>query len=100
MKDDLIFPGYDQDGWVRANHYQEAAWSRLVELWRSYNLHLHHLMAHADATKMSTPCTLHTLEEIAFNTVPNSEPVTLEYLMKDYVVHLKHHLDQIFSGRN
>jgi hypothetical protein len=100
MKDDLIFPGYDQDGWVRANHYPEAAWSRLVELWRSYNLHLHHLMAHADATKMSTPCTLHTLEEIAFNTVPKSQPVTLEYLMKDYVVHLKHHLDQIFSGRN
>jgi len=100
IKDDLIFPGYDQDGWVRTNHYQEAAWPRLVELWRSYNLHLHHLMTHADEAKMSTPCTLHTLEEIAFNTVPKSEPVTLEYLMKDYVDHLKHHLDQIFSGRN
>ena len=97
LKDDLIFPGYDQDGWVRTNHYQEAAWSQLVELWRSYNLHLHHLMTHADQAKLNTPCTLHTLQEIAFKTVPESEPVTLEYLMQDYVVHLQHHLHQIFG---
>jgi len=99
MKDDLVFPGYDQDGWVRINHYQQAAWPQLVELWRAYNLHLHHLMTHASREKMSTPCTLHTLQEIAFKTVPASEPVTLEYLMQDYVVHLKHHLGQIFDGR-
>jgi hypothetical protein len=97
MKDDLIFPGYDQNGWVEINHYQEASWPRLVELWRAYNLHLHHLMSHASKEKMSTPCTLHTLQEIAFKAVPESEPVTLEYLMKDYVVHLKHHLSQIFD---
>jgi hypothetical protein len=97
MKDDLIFPGYDQDGWVRVNHYQESSWPQLVELWRAYNLHLHHVMARADKAKMTTPCIQHTLEEIDFKTVPHSEPVTLEYLMKDYVVHLKHHLGQILS---
>jgi len=97
LKDDLVFPGYEQDGWVRVNHYQQAPWSQLVELWRAYNLHLHHLMAHADKEKMNNPCTQHTLQEIAFKTVPQSEPVTLEYLMKDYVDHLKHHLAQIFS---
>ena len=97
LKDDLVFAGYDQDGWVRTNHYQERAWSDLVQLWRSYNLHLHHLMTHADQAKLSTPCTLHTLQEIAFKTVPKAEPVTLEYLMKDYVDHLKHHLAQILG---
>lgn len=97
LKDDLVFAGYDQDGWVKTNHYQEAPWSSLVALWRSYNLHLHHLMAHADQGRMNTPCTLHTLQEIAFKTVPQSEPVTLEYLMQDYVAHLKHHLGQIFG---
>lgn len=97
LKDDLVFPGYEQDGWVRVNHYQEASWSQLLELWRAYNLHLHHVMAHASKEKMRTPCTLHTLQEIAFKTIPESEPVTLEYLMKDYVVHLKHHLGQIFG---
>jgi hypothetical protein len=97
LKDDLVFPGYDQNGWVRTNHYQEAPWASLVELWRSYNLHLHHLMAHTDQGRMKTPCTLHTLQEIAFKTVPKSESVTLEYLMKDYVDHLQHHLNQIFT---
>lgn len=97
LNDDLVFPGYDQDGWVRTNHYQDASWPQLVELWRAYNLHLHHLMSHAEEAKLNTPCTLHTLEEIAFKTVPKSEPVTLEYLMKDYVDHLKHHLAQIFE---
>lgn len=97
LKDDLVFPGYDQNGWVRTNHYQQRHWSDLIQLWRSYNLHLHHLMTHADQAKLSTPCTLHTLQEIAFKTVPQAEPVTLEYLMKDYVDHLKHHLGQILS---
>jgi len=98
LKDDLLFPGYDQDGWVKTNHYQEAGWPQLVDLWRSYNLHLVHLMAHADKNKMSTSCTLHTLQEIAFKAVPQSEAVTLEYLMQDYVAHLKHHLNQILPG--
>src|ERR1044072_4938939 len=40
LKEDLLFAGYDQDGWVKKNHYQQAAWSQIVELWRSYNLHL------------------------------------------------------------
>src|ERR1043166_1790162 len=71
--------------------------SELVELWRAFNLHLHHVMSHADEAKLNTPCTLHTLQEIAFKTVPQAEPVTLEYLMKDYVDHLKHHLAQIFG---
>ena len=97
LKDDLVFPGYDQNGWVRTNHYQQRAWADLIQLWRAYNLHLHHLMTHADQAKLSTPCTLHTLQEIAFKTVPKAEPVTLQYLMKDYVDHLKHHLGQILS---
>jgi hypothetical protein len=97
LKDDLVFPGYDQNGWVNTNHYQESRWTELVDLWRAYNLHLHHLMTHADAARLNTPCTLHTLQEIAFKTVPQSEPVTLEYLMKDYVDHLQHHLGQIFN---
>ena len=97
LKDDLVFAGYDQEGWVRTNHYQERTWPDLLELWRSYNLHLHHLMSHADKAKLTTPCTLHTLQEIAFKTVPKAEPVTLEYLMQDYVDHLKHHLAQILG---
>ena len=31
LKDDLVFPGYEQDGWVRTNHYQDESWPQLVE---------------------------------------------------------------------
>jgi hypothetical protein len=98
LKDDLIFPGYDQNGWVQTNHYQEAAWPQLVELWRAYNLHLLHVMSHASPEKLNNLCTQHSLQTIAFETVSKSEPVTLEYLMKDYVVHLKHHLSQVLDN--
>jgi len=97
LKDDLLFPGYEQDGWVRVQQYQKASWPQLVELWRAYNLHLLHVMSCAAPEKLANRCTQHSLQTIAFETVRESEPVTLEYLMKDYVVHLKHHLSQIFG---
>src|SRR4051812_26490037 len=41
---DLVFPGYDQDAWVEVQKYNDEAWSNLVNLWASYNLHLAHLI--------------------------------------------------------
>src|SRR2546423_12051827 len=99
LRDDLAFPGYQQEEWVRAQHYEEAAWPVLVQLWQSYNQHLLHIMAHTPVDKLQTPCTQHTLDRIAWQTVSKSEPVTLEYLMRDYIGHLKHHLRQIFPDR-
>ena len=98
IKDDLVFPGYEQNSWVTIQHYQQAPWSQLVDLWRAYNLHLLHVMSHAAADKLNNRCIQHSLQTIAFETVSESEPATLEYLMKDYVVHLKHHLNQILDN--
>ena len=98
IKDDLVFPGYDQNSWVTIQHYQQAPWPRLVDLWRAYNLHLLHVMAFTPADQLAKRCVQHSLQTIAFETVNESEPATLEYLMKDYVVHLKHHLNQILDG--
>jgi len=98
IKDDLVFPGYDQNSWVTIQHYQQAPWPRLVDLWRAYNLHLLHVMAFTPADQLTKRCVQHSLQTIAFETVTESEPATLEYLMKDYVVHLKHHLRQIFDN--
>jgi hypothetical protein len=41
--------------------------------------------------------TEHTLDKIAFRTVEASVPASLDYLMRDYIEHLKNHLDQIFT---
>ena len=97
LTDHLAFEGYAQNDWVRVQHYDAAPWAQLVALWQAYNLHLLHVMANADPVKLQTPCTQHTLDRIAWQTVSQSEPVTLEYLMRDYIGHLKHHLRQIFD---
>jgi hypothetical protein len=94
--DDLVFPGYEQEEWVRAQHYNEESWSLLVELWKHYNLHLLHVMASAPEETLRQPRTKHSLDKIAWQTVDVSQPATLEYLMRDYVGHLKSHLRQIF----
>ena len=96
--DDLDFDGYAQEDWVRAQGYDAADWDTLVALWRAYNLHLAHVMSHAPAEVLRRERAAHTLDRIAFKTVPADRPTTLEYLMRDYVAHLKHHLRQIFAS--
>ena len=95
-RDDLVFEGYDQDDWVRAQRYDEEDWSQLVGLWRAYNLHLAHVMSRAPEEALNRERAAHSLDRIAFKSVDASQPATLEYLMRDYVDHLKHHLAQIF----
>ncbi len=97
LKEDLVFPGYAQEEWVRTQAYQEAPWPLLVNFWRFYNLHLAHVMAHAPEGERQRPRHEHNLHEIGFASVSSDEPATLEHLMRDYVVHLKSHLRQILG---
>ncbi len=92
---DLVFTGYEQDGWVEAQQYQDAPWQELVTLWASYNRHLARVMAAVPASLRRTPHTNHNLDRLAMRPVPAGEPATLEYFMDDYVRHLEHHLRQI-----
>lgn len=93
--DDLLFPGYVQDEWIAAQHYQDASWPQLVELWRLYNLHLLHVVSRIPPDELTRPRRPHSLDKIAFRLLDKDEAATLEYLIRDYVVHLKHHLNQI-----
>jgi hypothetical protein len=86
LTDDLSLPGYEQNAWVESQSYQTAGWSGLVGLWRAYNLHLAHLIAHIPEAKLS-----HRV------TVGQDQPVTLEFLIHDYLSHLKHHLAQLLN---
>jgi len=95
--DDLVFPGYVQDQWVSGQKYRDASWPDLIQLWSSYNLHLVYVASVIPKDVLTKPRAAHTLDEIAFNLVDKNEPATLEYLIRDYVDHLQHHLDQIFE---
>ncbi|MGH9901194.1 MAG: DinB family protein [Pyrinomonadaceae bacterium] len=95
LADDLVFSGYDQEAWVRVQHYDREPWHLLIGLWKSYNLHLLHVMSCAPADVREKLRTTHNLDLIAWQTVSKDEAVTLEYFMRDYIEHLKNHLTQI-----
>jgi DinB superfamily len=77
-------PGYEQEGWVSTQQYQDRPWNELVSFWTAYNRHLLHLMERAPEQRLQTPCR-----------IGDGDPVTLQFLMTDYVIHLKHHLRQL-----
>ena len=93
--DDLLFEGYDQEAWVRAQRYNERRWRDLIRLWHAYNHHLADVMERADPDSLARPRARHSLDRIAFEPLDATTPATLGYLMRDYVAHLKHHLNQI-----
>jgi len=80
----LDFPGYEQDGGVRVQAPQEADWELLVSLWAGYNRYLAHVIDRLPESKLGTPCR-----------IGSGEAVTLDFLTKDYLRHLVHHLRQI-----
>jgi hypothetical protein len=80
---DLATPGYAQEEWVATQRYEDREWADLVAFWLAYNRHLLHLMKHAGKEHLDA-----TIRIAAY------EPATLEYVMIDYVRHLKHHLAQ------
>ena len=84
--DPYVGPSYDQLAWVAANAYLQRPWSELVELWAAMNRHLAHVIESARREKLGTTCV-----------IGQNAPATLEWVMRDYVRHLRHHLDQIFE---
>jgi hypothetical protein len=93
--DDMVFPGYDQEEWVRLQHYNDRPWAELVSLWQAYNTHIASVIEGISQECLSLQRTRHNLDEVAWRTVPRDQPATLDYFIRDYVGHMKHHLAQI-----
>jgi hypothetical protein len=98
FREDLVFPGYAQDAWVRVQGYRDAPWPALIELFVAYNRHVARVIARVPPDVASRPRVEHNLHELAWQRVPADVPATLGYLMSDYVVHLEHHLAQVWRA--
>ena len=96
--DHLDFPGYEQEQWVLAQHYETEPWSRLLALWLAYNHHLAHVVAGIAPEALSRPRARHSLDRIAWRPVPADQPATLDYLIRDYLGHLQDHLRQLYAA--
>lgn len=96
-QNDLVFPGYAQDDWVARQQYQSAPWQELVLLWQLYNRQLARVMAATPSKVRERVHQKHNLHRVAWRTVPEDRPTTLDYFMHDYVDHLEHHLAQVLA---
>lgn len=77
-------PEYDQEAWVAVHRYRERSWPDLVDLWVALNRHVVAVMEAAPAASLATPCV-----------IGGGEPHPLEWVMRDYLRHLRHHLEQL-----
>jgi hypothetical protein len=78
---------YDQEFWVNVQAYQSAKWVNLVDLWYYYNKHLSHVVEYLNQAMLDNKCDMGYTEQ-----------KTLDFVVKDYIRHLEHHLKQILSG--
>jgi hypothetical protein len=81
------FPEYEQESWVRSQGYAEEQWQVLIGLWNLYNLHIAHVLARLPDSALQHRCK-----------IGPKDPLTLEFIAKDYLRHMRHHLDQISQG--
>jgi hypothetical protein len=81
------FVGYQQDLWVGSQKYNEAGWKELIALWRAYNIHIAHIIEHVKPSRLANTIS-----------IEDAGTLTLQFIMEDYVEHLKHHLLQILPG--
>jgi hypothetical protein len=86
LEPDFRGTGYAQDDWVRLHGYREMRWLELLDFWERYNGLLAHLVQQIPEERLEALCT-----------VGESPRVTLRFLIEDYVLHMRHHLDRILE---
>ncbi|AZA79123.1 DinB family protein [Chryseobacterium sp. G0186] len=77
---------YDQNAWVKAQNYQNVPTSELINLWKSLNYQIVHVVENIPDEALQKTCdTTKTVAQV----------FALEFIIKDYVDHLQHHLETI-----
>ena len=84
MENAPALPGYQQDAWVERQGYEDRGWRELIALWSALNEHMLAAAARIPSAALARACT-----------IAGSQPVTLEFVIEDYVDHMVHHLQHI-----
>jgi hypothetical protein len=79
---------YYQDEWVASQDYQSADTGDLIQLWRLFNLQIARILETMPESVWHNQC----------DTGKNGmELHSLEWLVADYIPHMRHHFGQIFG---
>ncbi len=82
----LDFPPYQQNAWVEIQRYNEPCWFDLVDLFVLNNLHLCRVIDVLPAEVLDNPVN-----------IGKETPVTLKFVIEDYLRHLKLHIAQMLE---
>lgn len=80
-------PQYGQDAWVAAHGYADQPWATLLAWWETEHEILMAVVDRVPAERLD-----------ASYAVGDDAPVTLRFLIEDYIAHQRWHLKQIFAG--
>jgi hypothetical protein len=86
LNGDYSGTSYDGVGWVELGGYAETPWADLVENWKRLNDALVRVVERIPENRFGASCR-----------IGGADPVSLEFLIDDYVVHMQHHLDHILG---
>jgi hypothetical protein len=80
-------PGYEQQAWVDAHGYAGQPWETLLNWWESEHEILISIVDRIPEEKLDASCV-----------VADEAPVSLRFLIEDYVRHQQWHLRQVKGG--
>jgi hypothetical protein len=78
-------PGYAQDSWVAVQHCHNREWAEVLALWFALNEHIVWTIRHIPHASLANRGTVAGL------------PLTLGFLIEDYIAHMQHHLRNMRS---
>jgi hypothetical protein len=77
-------PGYEQNAWVERQGYDDRHWAQLISLWSALNAHMLAAARRIPADALARTCT-----------IAGAPPITLGFVIDDYIDHMVHHLEHI-----
>ena len=77
---------YKQDIWNQFGAYNNCNPDLIIGLWANYNMFLSNVIEHIDD------------EDMQKRTTDGKNEHTLEFIVKDYIDHMEHHLNQILTS--
>ena len=80
------FPVYNQNRWVEIQQYNKMDWNELVGFFTLFNFHICRVIELLPGDVLKNPVN-----------IGKESQVNLEFIIKDYLRHLEHHLKKILQ---
>ncbi len=92
LRNDLEFPDYNKDDWIKLQKYNEILYSDLLSLFLYYNKLIKQIILNVDKNCLKNKW------NVAWD--ENTNYITLERLIKHYVEHIKGHISHFNERLN